>query len=40
MSKENKATVYGLDTGLGCKRLTKSEEQELMSYINAKPTNI
>ena len=25
-------------TGLGCKRLTKSEEQELMSYINAKPT--
>ena len=24
--------------GLGCKRLTKSEEQELMSYINAKPT--
>ena len=23
---------------LGCKRLTKSEEQELMSYINAKPT--
>ena len=25
-------------TGLGCKRLAKSEEQELMSYINAKPT--
>ena len=25
-------------TGLGCRRLTKSEEQELMSYINAKPT--
>ena len=25
-------------TGLGCKRLTKSEEQELMAYINAKPT--
>ena len=25
-------------TGLGCKRVTKSEEQELMSYINAKPT--
>ena len=25
-------------TGLGCKRLTKSEEQELMGYINAKPT--
>ncbi len=25
-------------TGLGCKRLTKSEERELMSYINAKPT--
>ena len=25
-------------SGLGCKRLTKSEEQELMSYINAKPT--
>ena len=24
--------------GLGCKRLTKSEEQELMAYINAKPT--
>ena len=25
-------------TGLGCKRLSKLEEQELMSYINAKPT--
>ena len=25
-------------TGLGCKRLTKSEEQELLAYINAKPT--
>ena len=25
-------------TGLGCKRLTKLEEQELMGYINAKPT--
>ena len=25
-------------SGLGCKRLTKSEEQELMGYINAKPT--
>ena len=25
-------------TGLGCRRLTKSEEQELMGYINAKPT--
>lgn len=26
-------------TGLGCRRLsTKSEEQELMAYINAKPT--
>ena len=25
-------------TGLGCRRLTKTEEQELMSYINAKPT--
>ena len=24
--------------GLGCKRLTKSEEQELLAYINAKPT--
>ena len=25
-------------TGLGCRRLAKSEEQELMGYINAKPT--
>ena len=24
-------------SGLGCKRLTKSEERELMGYINAKP---
>ena len=24
--------------GLGCRRLTKSEEQELLSYINRTPT--
>ena len=25
-------------TGLGCRRLIKSEEQELLRYINKKPT--